>query len=114
MWRAVLNGMALLLRPPGCAALPAVTPDCNVAAHIDALLLGRRHLYPYPSCRRADPPCAYLDPEVSPHFISPLPCAWLDPEDSPLPPPQSPHMDPPSPVSVAVDPAAVCSARPRQ
>lgn len=57
------NGVALLLRPPGCTEVPALTPDCNVAAYIDALLMGQNHSYPYPSCRRADPPCAYLDPE---------------------------------------------------
>ena len=56
--------MALLLRPPGCTEVPARSPDCNVAAYLDAWLLGRKHLYAYPSCRCADPPCAYLDPEV--------------------------------------------------
>ncbi|BDA45874.1 Heparan-alpha-glucosaminide N-acetyltransferase [Coccomyxa sp. Obi] len=59
----VFNGVALLLRPPGCTEAPALTPDCNMTACIDAWLLGQNHLYPYPSCRRADPPCAYLDPE---------------------------------------------------
>lgn len=65
---AAFNGMALLLRPPGCAAFPALSPDCNVAAYADAWLLGRSHLYPWPSCRHADPPCDYLDPEV---------CSWM-------------------------------------
>ncbi len=62
---AAFNWMALFLRPPGCLARPALTADCNVAAYVDAWLLGRSHLYPWPSCRRANPPCKYLDPEVN-------------------------------------------------
>lgn len=61
---AAFNSVALLLRPPACSEIPALSPECNMAAYLDAWLLGRDHLYPYPSCRRADPPCAYLDPEV--------------------------------------------------
>jgi hypothetical protein len=63
---AVFTGMSLLLVPPGCGERPALTPACNVAAWLDARLLGPQHLYPFPSCRAAQPPCPYLDPEAHP------------------------------------------------
>lgn len=69
---AGFNAMALLMRPPGCREWPALSPRCNMAAYLDAALLGRGHLYPYPSCRKADPPCEYMEPEVIPCFVNTL------------------------------------------
>ena len=60
----MFTGLSLLLVPPGCTARPALTPACNVASWVDQQLLGPQHLYPFPSCRSAQPPCPYLDPEV--------------------------------------------------
>ena len=61
---AVFTGMALLLTPPHCSQRPALSPACNVAAYVDQWIMGQQHLYPFPTCRHAKPPCPYLDPEV--------------------------------------------------
>ena len=58
--------MALLLTPPHCSQRPALSPSCNVAAYIDQRIMGWQHMYPFPTCRHAKPPCPYLDPEVIP------------------------------------------------
>lgn len=57
---------SLLMRPANCQQWPALAPDCNMAAAADAWLLGPQHMYPYSSCRRADPPCEFFEPEVGP------------------------------------------------
>jgi heparan-alpha-glucosaminide N-acetyltransferase len=40
-----------------------ITPQCNAAGVIDAAILTPSHIYPYPSCLQANPPCTYFDPE---------------------------------------------------
>jgi hypothetical protein len=40
-----------------------LTPQCNAAAFIDVSILGERHMYQYPTCKKLDPPCPYFDPE---------------------------------------------------
>lgn len=56
------TALSLTIPVPGCR-LPALTTACNAAAWIDGKLLRPRHMYPYPTCRAAKPPCAAFDPE---------------------------------------------------
>ena len=58
----VYTALSLTVPVPGCTP-PALTPDCNAASWIDAKVLGKAHLYPYPSCRSSHPPCKAFDPE---------------------------------------------------
>jgi hypothetical protein len=64
IWFAVYSAATLLVKVPTCPdVVPALTPSCNVAAFVDFKLLGPNHMYPYPTCQHAQPPCPFFDPE---------------------------------------------------
>ena len=56
------TALSLTIPIPGCR-MPPLTTSCNAAAWVDAKLLRPTHMYPFPTCRRANPPCAVFDPE---------------------------------------------------
>ena len=51
------------VRVPNCDAHPALAPNCNLAAYIDTLVLGTKHMYSAPLCKRMRNGCAAFDPE---------------------------------------------------
>eukprot|EP00884_Botryococcus_braunii_P002644 jgi/Botrbrau1/12380/Bobra.0084s0004.3 len=64
IWFALYSASTLLVKVPSCPdTVPAIIPSCNVAAFVDFELLGPNHMYPFPTCRQADPPCPFFDPE---------------------------------------------------
>jgi heparan-alpha-glucosaminide N-acetyltransferase len=54
----------LLFAPdiPGCGR-GSLSSSCNAVGYIDQLILRPAHMYSSPTCKEADPPCLYFDPE---------------------------------------------------
>eukprot|EP01122_Echinamoeba_exundans_P010859 TRINITY_DN414_c0_g1_i4.p1 TRINITY_DN414_c0_g1~~TRINITY_DN414_c0_g1_i4.p1 ORF type:complete len:382 (-),score=20.92 TRINITY_DN414_c0_g1_i4:127-1272(-) len=48
---------------PGCPSRGMLTPPCNAAGWLDVKILTPSHMYAYPTCHEANPPCEYFDPE---------------------------------------------------
>lgn len=64
LWFTVYTASTMLVQVPSCPhVVPAITPNCNVAAFVDCQLLGPNHMFPNPTCRQAEPPCPAFDPE---------------------------------------------------
>jgi heparan-alpha-glucosaminide N-acetyltransferase len=40
-----------------------LAPNCNAAGYLDSLILTTNHMYRWPTCLDAVPPCEYFDPE---------------------------------------------------
>ncbi|MEW5320228.1 MAG: hypothetical protein WDW38_011317 [Sanguina aurantia] len=57
--------MVIMTQPvPTCPSLvPALSPDCNMAAYLDVQVFGAEHLYAWPACRKLTHPCKHHDPE---------------------------------------------------
>lgn len=59
---AVYSTLSVSLRAPNCKG-GSLSTACNFAAWFDSKVLRPAHMYPYPTCRSASPPCTFFDPE---------------------------------------------------
>lgn len=56
-------GIMFGVQVPGCPKRGMLTPPCNAAGWIDYNILTPNHMYAWPTCLWAEPPCQYFDPE---------------------------------------------------
>lgn len=64
VWLTGYTALTLLATVPSCPEVqPPNTPACNLAEYVDTQIMGINHMYPYPTCHKAQPPCLAFDPE---------------------------------------------------